>query len=73
MEFNCNGKAHTCSGKARFLVESANGTSSYTLDRGFGADPQEAIKFYEELPVGGLKKKRLTMVDGGKRTVIART
>jgi hypothetical protein len=70
--FACEGKEHTCSTKARFLVESANGTSSYTLDRGFG-DPVEAVRFYGELPAGGNKKKRLTMIDEKKRTVLART
>jgi len=71
--FEYNGKFYTLTGKARFLVESANGTSSYNLERGFGCEPSAAIKFYEELPAGGNKKKRLTMVDGGKRTVVART
>lgn len=66
------GKEHTCSRKAKFLVETANGTSSYTLDRGFG-DPAAAVQFYEELASGGTKKKRLTMVDGGRRTVLARS
>ncbi len=73
MDFVFNGKSHLCSAKAKFLVESANGTSSYTLDRGFGPDPKAAIQFYEELPAGGNRKKRLTMIDGGKRTVLARS
>jgi hypothetical protein len=73
MDFTYAGKNYLCSSKAKFLVESANGTSSYTLDRGFGANPEEAIRFYDELPVGGSRKKRLTMVDSGKRTIIART
>ena len=70
--FRCEGKEHTCTGKARFLVETANGTSSYTLDRGF-SEPLEAVKFYAEHMVGGNQKKRLTMIDLGKRTVLART
>ena len=70
--FECEGKEHTCTTKARFFVEMANGTSSYTLDRGF-SDPVEAVSFYSELASGGTKKKRLTMIDGGKRTVLART
>lgn len=65
------GREHTCSRKARFLVETANGTSSYTLERGFG-DPAAAVQFYDELGAGGTKRKRLTMIDGGKRTVLAR-
>lgn len=70
--FRCEGKQHTCTTKAKFLVETANGTSSYTLDRGF-SDPEEAVKFYEEHGVTGSQKKRLTMIDLGKRTVLART
>ncbi len=71
-EFDCEGKRYKCSFKARFLVEVANGTSSYTLERGFG-DAWDAVRFYGELGCGGNQKKRLTMVDGGKRTVLART
>jgi hypothetical protein len=71
--FEFEGKFYTISRKTRFLVESANGTSSYTLERGFGCEPTAAVQFYNELSVGGTKKKRLTMIDGGKRTVIART
>lgn len=70
--FQCNDQTYKCSLKAKFLVESANGTSSYTLERGFG-NPFEAVKFYEELHSGGSKKKRLTMIDAGKRTVVARS
>ncbi len=70
--FQCEGKEHKCSLKAKFLVETANGTSSYTLDRGF-SDPFDAVTFYTDLASGGTKKKRLTMIDGGKRTVLART
>lgn len=70
--FVCEGKQHTCSVKAKFLVETANGTSSYTLDRGF-SDPDEAVKFYCELAVGANQRKRLTMIDCKKRTVVART
>jgi len=70
--FKCEGKSYACTRKAKFLVETAFGTSSYTLDRGFG-DPEEAVTFYNEIPVGGTKKKRLTMIDCGERTVIART
>lgn len=73
IDFACAGKGHTCSRKAKFLVETANGTSSYTLERGFGADPAAAVAFYDEIMMGGSKKKRLTMIDGGKRTVLART
>jgi len=72
IRFQCEGKEQTCTQKARFLVETANGTSSYTLERGFG-DPFDAVIYYTEFASGGTKKKRLTMVDGGKRTVIART
>jgi len=71
-DFVCAGKSYTCSAKAKFLLEEANGTSSYTLVRGF-SNPHEAVTFYNEHPAGGTKKKRLTMSDGGKRTVIART
>lgn len=71
--FVCGGKNYTCSLKAKFLVEIANGTSSYTLERGFGADPVVALSFYDELVVGVTQKKRLTMVDAGKRTVLARS
>ncbi len=70
--FQCEGKEHTCTTKAKFLVETANGTSSYTLERGF-SDPNEAVSFYSELASGGTKKKRLTMIDLKKRTVLART
>ena len=70
--FQCEGKQYTCTTKARFFVEMANGTSSYTLERGFG-DPFDAVKFYGELGCGGNQKKRLTMVDLGKRTILART
>jgi len=63
---------HKCSLQAKFLIETANGTSSYTLDRGFG-DPFEAVKFYNELNVGSNQKKRLTMIDNGKRTIVTRT
>jgi hypothetical protein len=71
-EFDCEGKQHTCTTRAKFLVETANGTSSYTLGRGFN-DPEEAVKFYVAHIVGGNQKKRLTMVDLGKRIVLART
>ncbi len=70
--FLCEGTQHKCTLKARFFVEMANGTSSYTLCRGYG-DPTEAVTAYAELECGGNQRKRLTMVDLGKRTVIART
>ncbi len=70
-EFECEGKKHFCSLKAKFLVEVANGTSSYTLERGFSA-PSEAVRFYVELGCGANQKKRLTMIDEKKRTVLAR-
>lgn len=70
--FQCEGKSYACTRKAKFLVETTFGTSSYTLDRGFG-NPEEAVTFYSEISVGGTKKKRLTMIDCGVRTVIART
>lgn len=71
-EFDYGGKKYTITHKTKFLVETANGTSSYTLERGFGCEPDAAVRFYDELPAGGSRKKRLTMIDGGKRTVIAR-
>jgi hypothetical protein len=71
--FTVGGQEHACTAKARFLVETANGTSSYTLERGFGANPEQAVAFYEDLAVVGNKRKRLTMVDEGRRTVIARS
>ena len=58
--------------RARYLVEVANGTSSYTLTRGFSL-VAEAVLFYRELAVGANQRKRLTMIDQGKRTVVART
>lgn len=70
--FEYAGKKHTISTKAKFLVETANGTSSYTLERGFAAEPDQAIEFYNSIPVAGTKKKRLTLVDNGQRTVVAR-
>lgn len=70
--FSYNGKQYTMSAKAKFLVETANGTSSYTLERGFAAVPDQAIEFYDSLSASGNKKKRLTMVDNGQRTVVAR-
>lgn len=70
--FQCEGKDHTCSTKAKFFVEMANGTSSYTLCRGYAASA-EAVTAYAELACGANQKKRLTMVDLGKRTVLART
>lgn len=70
--FQCEGKQYTCTVKAKFLVETANGTSSYTLDRGF-SDPEAAVSFYTDLAATGTKKKRLTMIDLKKRTVLART
>lgn len=66
-----DGVERECSPKAKFVVETANGTSSYTLERGF-SDPVAAVRFYEELAVSGNKKKRLTMADNGKRTVLSR-
>jgi hypothetical protein len=72
IQFECEGKFYLCSTRAKFLVESANGSSSYTLERGF-SQPSEAVQFYNELPVGDTQKKRLTMSDSGKRTVLART
>ncbi len=71
--FSYRGKTHTVSHKAKFLVETANGKSSYTLERGFGCEPDAAVQFYEDLAATGNKKKRLTLVDGGQRTVLART
>lgn len=71
--FTHEGQAYTVSRRARFLVETANGTSSYTLERGFGCEPEAALRLYSELASGGNKKKRLTMIDGGKMVVIART
>lgn len=70
--FEYAGKQHTISKKAKFLVETANGTSSYTLERGFAAMPDQAIEFYDSIAVAGTKKKRLTLIDNGRRTVIAR-
>ncbi len=71
--FTYGGKDYTASRRVKFLIETANGTSSYTLDRGFGADPKAAIQFYDELAAPGNRKKRLTMIDNGKRTVLSRT
>jgi len=71
--FLYEGKVHSCSPKAKFLVETANSTSSYTLARGFGCEPNVALQFYEELQVGANQRKRLTVIDGGTRTVLART
>jgi len=71
--FDYGGKTYMLSSKAKFLVETANGTSSYTLERGFGCEPEAAVKFYTDLASGGTKKKRLTLIDGGQRTVVART
>jgi hypothetical protein len=70
--FSYNGKDYTISKRAKFLVETANGTSSYTLERGFAAVPDQAIEFYDSIAAGGNKKKRLTLVDNGQRTVVAR-
>jgi len=72
VHFQCEGKFTSCSKKAKFLVEIANGSSSYTLERGFG-DPNEAVTFYGELGCGPNQKKRLTMVDGKTVTILART
>lgn len=72
LTFSYGEKNYTVSTQAKFLVETANGTSSYTLERGFGAAPDQAIEFYDSIVVGGTKKKRLTLVDHGKRTVVAR-
>lgn len=73
--FQCEGKQYTCTTKARFLVETANGTSSYTLERGFSAAEIDAcLEFYDcVVPIPGSRKKRLTMIDAGKRTVVGRT
>lgn len=71
IQFTCEDKVYLCSTKAKFLVETANGSSSYTLERGF-SQPSEAVQFYSELVVGGSKKKRLTMIDAGKSLVLAR-
>jgi hypothetical protein len=60
------------SARARYLVEVTNGTSSYTLERGFNF-VAEAILFYRELAVGANQRKRLTMIDEGKRIVVARS
>ena len=57
---------------SKFLIETANGTSSYTLERGFGPTPAEALEFYDGVVAGGNKKKRLTLVTDGKRVVVAR-
>jgi len=70
--FTCDGRTITCSGKARFLLEVANGTSSYTLVRGFN-NPDEAIKVYSEMSLPPGKRKRLTMFDAAKRTLLARS
>ena len=72
LNFTCEGQEWCCTNRAKFLVESANGSSSYSLERGFGA-PDEAVKFYAELGCGANQKKRLIMVDEGKRTMLART
>lgn len=71
-DFTYDGKCYTCYPDSKFLVESANGTSSYTLERGFAAVPEQAIEFYNSLPASGTKKKRLTLVAKGKRIVVAR-
>lgn len=73
IDFTHDGKCFTAQPGCKFLIETANGTSSYTLDRGFGYQPVEALQFYEELAVGPNQKKRLTMAHNGKRTIVART
>lgn len=71
--FERGGRTHSCSLTARFLVETANGTSSYTLERGGFSSPWEAMEYYDAVAVVGSKRKRLTMIDRGKRTVLARS
>jgi hypothetical protein len=72
IDFTYDGKCFTCHPKSKFLIETANGTSSYTLERGFGPTPAEALEFYDGVAAGGNKKKRLTLVTDGKRVVVAR-
>jgi hypothetical protein len=71
-DFTYDGKCYTCYPNSKFLVETANGTSSYTLDRGFGPTPEQALEHYNAVASGGTKKKRLTLITNGKRVVVAR-
>lgn len=72
IDFTHDGKRFTCYPNSKFLVETANGTSSYTLDRGFGPTPELALEHYNALAASGTKKKRLTLITNGKRVVVAR-
>lgn len=69
--FSYAGKAYTYADRVTLLVEKANGSASYTLSKGFSNAP-DAIRHFDWLAVGRGQKKRLTMISGGKRTVIAR-
>ena len=73
IKFTFEGRELSCSRKARFLVEEANGTSSYTLVCGFAAEPDKAIEAYGSVQAGRNKRKRLLMVDDGRRVVVARS
>lgn len=62
---------------ARILLEVANGTSSYTLVRGFsGVEAEKALKAYDDFVLEPNQHKRLTAFDDveGKRvrTVVDR-
>ena len=73
LEFEREGRPYSCSRKARFLLELANGTSSYQLVLGLGAEPDRALLRYDDLTLTAGQRKRLTMFDEGKRVVIARS
>ncbi len=75
IEFERGGRRFACSRKARLLLEEANGTSSYTFVGGYtafsNAEVAKALEAFDGLPLGGSKRKRLTLVDQGKRVVVA--
>lgn len=56
--------------RSKFLLEVANGTSNYTLVRGFGAECEKACEAFRNLACGPNQRKRLTHVLDGVRTVV---
>lgn len=55
-----------------YLVETANGKSSYQLARGFGDQLEKATDYFERLAVRVGQRKRLICVEGGKQTILKR-
>lgn len=56
----------------KYIVEIANGKGSYSLLRCFGDQPAEAMTFYATVRVKNGQTKKLTKIEDGIATIVAK-